>query len=51
MALTDEDKKFLIKIGQVVPVEVKVTKPPKETLQRKGRGISDGHLFIQWSSA
>ena len=27
MALTDEDKKFLIKIGQVVPVEVKVTKP------------------------
>jgi hypothetical protein len=37
MALTDEDKKFLIKIGQVVPVEVKVTKPPKETQQTKAR--------------
>mgnify|MGYP006893302041 CR=1 FL=1 len=35
MALTDEDKKFLIKIGQVVPVEVKVTKPPKETPTEK----------------
>ena len=31
MALTDEDKAFLIKIGQVVPAEVKVTKPSKET--------------------
>ena len=27
MALTDEDKAFLIKIGQELPVEVKVTKP------------------------
>jgi hypothetical protein len=35
MALTDEDKKFLIKIGQVVPAEVKVTKPPKETPTEK----------------
>ena len=35
MALTDEDKKFLIKIGQVAPVEVKVTKPPKETPTEK----------------
>ena len=31
MALTDEDKAFLIKIGQELPSEVKVTKPPKET--------------------
>jgi len=31
MALTDEDKAFLIKIGQELPTEVKVTKPPKET--------------------
>ena len=31
MALTDEEKAFLIKIGQVVPSEVKITKPPKET--------------------
>jgi len=30
MALTDEDKAFLIKIGQELPVEVKETKP-KET--------------------
>ena len=27
MTLTDEDKAFLIKVGQVVPVEVKETKP------------------------
>ena len=31
MTLTDEDKAFLIKIGQELPSEVKVTKPPKET--------------------
>jgi len=31
MALTDEDKAFLIKIGQDLPIEVKETKPPKET--------------------
>ncbi len=30
MALTDEDKAFLIKIGQELPAEIKVTKP-KET--------------------
>jgi hypothetical protein len=35
MALTDEDKAFLIKIGQVVPAEVKVTKPTKETTTEK----------------
>lgn len=29
MTLTDEDKAFLIKIGQVVPDEVKDTKPIK----------------------
>ena len=34
MALTDEDKAFLIKIGQEVPVEIKVTKP-KETPTEK----------------
>ena len=34
MALTDEDKAFLIKIGQALPVEVKENKP-KETLQEK----------------
>jgi len=31
MALTDEDKAFLIKIGQELPSEVKETKPTKET--------------------
>ena len=31
MTLTDEDKAFLIKIGQVVPAEVKVTKPKPTT--------------------
>jgi hypothetical protein len=30
MALTDEDKKFLIKIGQKLPIEVKETKKQKE---------------------
>jgi len=35
MSLTDEDKAFLIKIGQVVPVEVKETKPTKETTTEK----------------
>ena len=35
MSLTDEDKAFLIKIGQVVPAEVKVTKPTKETTTEK----------------
>ena len=34
MTLTDEDKAFLIKIGQELPSEVKITKP-KETLQEK----------------
>jgi len=34
MALTDEEKAFLIKIGQDLPSEVKETKP-KETLQEK----------------
>ena len=31
MALSEEEKAFLIKIGQGLPVEVKETKPPKET--------------------
>ena len=35
MALTDEDKAFLIKIGQELPAEVKVTKPTKETTTEK----------------
>ena len=35
MALTDEDKAFLIKIGQELPVEVKVTKPTKDTTTEK----------------
>ena len=35
MSLTDEDKAFLIKIGQVVPAEIKVTKPTKETTTEK----------------
>lgn len=34
MALTEEEKAFLIKIGQELPIEVKETKP-KETLQEK----------------
>jgi len=34
MALTDEEKAFLIKIGQELPVEVKDTKP-KETLTKE----------------
>lgn len=34
MALTDEEKAFLIKIGQDLPVEVKETKP-KETLTKE----------------
>lgn len=31
MALTDQDKAFLIKIGQELPKEVKETKQKKET--------------------
>jgi hypothetical protein len=31
MALTDEDKAFLIKIGQELPVEVKESKPKETT--------------------
>ena len=34
MALTEEDKAFLIKIGQDLPTEVKETKP-KETPTEK----------------
>lgn len=34
MSLTDEDKAFLIKIGQDLPTEVKEIKP-KEKLQEK----------------
>ena len=35
MALTDEEKAFLIKIGQELPVEVKEIKPTKETTTDK----------------
>jgi len=35
MTLTDEDKAFLIKIGQVVPAEVKETKPKETTTTEK----------------
>jgi len=31
MALTDEEKAFLIKIGQDLPAEIKETKRQKET--------------------
>jgi hypothetical protein len=34
MSLTDEDKAFLIKIGQELPIEIKETKP-KETLTKE----------------
>ena len=34
MALTDEDKAFLIKIGQELPVEVKETKPKETTTEK-----------------
>ena len=32
MALTEEEKAFLIKIGQELPVEVKDTKPKDPTI-------------------
>ena len=35
MALTDEDKAFLIKIGQALPVEVKENKQTKTTTTEK----------------
>ena len=35
MTLTDEDKAFLIKIGQVVPAEVKVTPTKQATTTEK----------------
>ena len=35
MALTDEDKAFLIKIGQELPVEVKENKQSKSTTTDK----------------
>ena len=35
MALTDEDKAFLIKIGQELPAEITVTKPTKDTTTEK----------------
>lgn len=34
MALTEEDKAFLIKIGQELPVEVKVTKPKETPIEK-----------------
>ena len=35
MQLTDEDKAFLIKIGQVVPAEIKVTPKKQEPTTEK----------------
>lgn len=34
MPLTDEEKAFLTKIGQEAPVEVKETKPTKDTTEK-----------------
>lgn len=34
MALTDEEKAFLIKIGQDLPNEVKETKPKETTTEK-----------------
>jgi hypothetical protein len=49
MALTDEDKAVLIKIGQELPKEVKETKK-KETTRRntetRNRGITSGNFSI-----
>ena len=36
MALTDEEKAFLIKIGQELPVEVKESKPMNTTTEKEG---------------
>ncbi len=49
MALTDEEKAFLIKIGQELPVEVKETKP-KETPTEKIGEQPNGDLSIQYRS-
>jgi hypothetical protein len=50
MALTEEDKKFLIKIGQELPIEIKETKKTKRNTHRNTdtteRGITNGHIFI-----
>jgi hypothetical protein len=35
MALTDEEKAFLIKIGQELPVEVKETKAKENTTEKE----------------
>ena len=34
MALTDEEKAFLIKVGQELPSEVKDTKPKETTTEK-----------------
>ena len=49
MALTDEDKAFLIKIGQELPVEVKETKK-KETPTETTGEQPNGDLSIQYRS-
>jgi hypothetical protein len=49
MALTDEDKAFLIKIGQELPKEVKETKKketPVENTETRNRGITSGNFSI-----
>jgi len=50
MALTDEDKAFLIKIGQELPKEVKETKQKNSKRHRntdnRKRGITNGNFSI-----
>jgi hypothetical protein len=48
MALTDEDKAFLIKIGQELPKEVKETKKERNTRRNtdtRNRGITQWQFF------
>ena len=47
MALTDEDKAFLIKIGQELPVEVKETKTKDTTTETTGEQ-PNGDLSIEY---
>jgi len=49
MAHTDEEKAFLIKMGQELPVEVKETKP-KDTPTEKIGDYPIGDLSIQYRS-
>ena len=49
MALTDEEKAFLIKIGQDLPVEVKETKTKDTPTETTGEQ-PNGDLSIQYRS-